>query len=237
MLNIVEVDTSIRMVEQLKKLGFSVTSVDVATVEDLREWLVGGFYAASLVDLDRTGWASREIAALRRIAVHTPVIGLGTPTPEQCWSSARAELLDAGADDCLRKPATAGEIAATVRAVSRRSAGRSSNIFELRSGDAVVLVDELARTVSVNGAPVHFTQKMFEVFLVLVSARGRAVSRRYLMDCVYAQLESAPEAHIIQVVICKLRRDLAIAHPHASGIIQTVRGWGYRSSSVRQVGR
>jgi two-component system, OmpR family, response regulator len=61
----------------------------------------------------------------------------------------RVEGLDAGADDYLTKPFELAELAARVRAISRRAVGQSHAV--LRAGP--IEVDVTARTVRVDGNP------------------------------------------------------------------------------------
>ncbi|MBI5277174.1 MAG: response regulator transcription factor [Burkholderiales bacterium] len=130
--------------------------------------------------------------------------------------SARIEGLDLGADDYVTKPFDADELAARMRALQRRAAGRAQPT--LACGDLVI--DPAARTVHKAGAPVELSAREFSVLLALVEARPRVLSRAQIEARLY-NFESALESNAVEVHVHKLRRKLG------EGVIRTVRGVGY----------
>jgi two-component system OmpR family response regulator len=132
--------------------------------------------------------------------------------------SDRVAGLDAGADDYLVKPFEPEELAARLRAVSRRSgAGASSG--RVRLGD--VEVDLHARTVALQGRRVELTAREWTVLEALVLRAGRLVDKAELEKVVLG-FDSEVQSNAIEVHVSALRRKLG------RDLIETVRGLGYR---------
>jgi two-component system OmpR family response regulator len=133
----------------------------------------------------------------------------------------RVSGLDAGADDYLVKPFEPEELAARLRAVSRRSgAGASSGRVDL--GD--VAVDLHARTAYLRGGRVELTAREWNVLEALVLRAGRLVDKADLEKVVLG-FDSEVQSNAIEVHVSALRRKLG------RQLIETVRGLGYRIST------
>lgn len=155
----------------------------------------------------------RELRAVHTLNQRTPVLLL----------TARDRLddriagLDAGADDYLIKPFELSELAARVRAVTRRAAGLPQSA--LRAGD--IVLDPAARSVTVLDRPVDCTAREYALLEALMRRAGRIVSRAELEQLLYAY-GAEPSSNTIEVHLSSLRRKLG----HES--IETVRGLGDR---------
>ena len=125
--------------------------------------------------------------------------------------------LDAGLDDYLVKPFAPEELAARLRAVSRRRAAPESN--QCVVGD--VRIDLTARAVSVQDQLVALTAREWAVLEALALRSGRIVSRSDLERLVTG-FETELASNAVEVHISALRRKLGRA------VIHTVRGLGYR---------
>ena len=132
----------------------------------------------------------------------------------------RVEGLDAGADDYLTKPFELAELAARVRAISRRAVGQSSTV--LRAGP--IEVDVTARTVRVDGSEADLTAREYALLETLIRRPGRIVSQETLQQLLYG-FDADVESNTIKVHVSSLRRKLG------HDAIETVRGMGYRMRS------
>lgn len=134
--------------------------------------------------------------------------------------------LDAGADDYIVKPFDLDELAARIRAVLRRGAGRAESAL---SFDGVTL-DPATRQVTQRGTPVLLSAREFAVLEALMLRPGALLSRAQLEDRLYGWGEEI-ESNAVSVYIHQLRRKLG------PDFIQNVRGVGYfvgtKSASTR----
>jgi two-component system response regulator QseB len=128
----------------------------------------------------------------------------------------RVRGLDLGADDYLTKPFDLEELAARLRAVSRRRAGRSTLV--ICHGN--LELDPAARSVKVNGEAVALHAKATAILEALLESRGRALTREYLEQMLYGWGDGV-ESNTVEVYIHQLRKKLG------KDLIRTIRGVGY----------
>lgn len=170
-------------------------------------------FAALVMDL---GLPRRDglsvLAALRGSGNSMPVLVL--TARDQVADKVRC--LDLGADDYVVKPFDLDELAARLRALLRRAAGRADAC--LRHGD--IVLDPAARSVNVAGQPAVLTPREFDLLHMLLESAGRVLSRRVLEEQLYAWGEEVG-SNALEVHIHHLRRKLG------SDLIRTVRGIGY----------
>jgi two-component system OmpR family response regulator/two-component system response regulator QseB len=124
--------------------------------------------------------------------------------------------LDAGADDYVVKPVDLDELAARVRALTRRAAGRAQPI--LRHGE--LELDPAAHRVTFAGRPVELSAREFALLAALLENAGRVLTRAQLEASLYGWRDE-PESNALEVHIHHLRRKLG------GDLIKTLRGIGY----------
>ena len=128
----------------------------------------------------------------------------------------RISGLDRGADDYLTKPFDIDELAARLRALRRRSAGRAQATLDWGE----LCIDPAARTVLQAGTPVELSAREFDVLLALMEARPRVLSKSQIEGRLY-NWESVLDSNAIEVHVHRVRRKLG------DSVIRTVRGVGY----------
>jgi two-component system, OmpR family, response regulator QseB len=149
---------------------------------------------------------------MRRHGNATPVIILTARDELQD----RVRGLDAGADDYLVKPFDLDELAARMRSVVRRAAGRGDP--SIRHGD--IRLDPITRSVEYRGLPVSLSAHEYAVLEALLQRPGAVLSRTQLEDRLYGW-SGQIESNAIEVYVHSLRRKLG------SHVIRTQRGAGY----------
>lgn len=132
-------------------------------------------------------------------------------------TSDRIDGLDAGADDYLGKPFDLDELAARVRAIARRGAGRAAPALAWKD----VTLDLATMTASRNGEPLALSRREFAVLSTLMERRGAIASRAEIEDRLYGWQEEI-ESNAVEVHVHHLRAKLG------RETIETVRGLGYR---------
>ncbi|GAA5143684.1 response regulator transcription factor [Nocardioides marinquilinus] len=133
-------------------------------------------------------------------------------------------LLDAGADDYLVKPFSAAQAMARVRAVLRRAIPAAPEERRIVVGGLVV--DEVARTVTLDDAPVELNRKEFDLLLALASRPGQVVSKRQLLAEVWQQPWGGAD-RTVDVHLSWLRRKLGETAA-APRYLHSVRGVGVK---------
>ncbi len=136
----------------------------------------------------------------------------------------RVAGLEIGADDYVTKPFSPRELVARVRSVLRR-VQPPTRTEPLTFGDLVI--DPVAREVTVAGRPAALTRREFDLLAFLASFPRQVFSRSQLLAQVW---ESSPEWQDPSTVTVHVRRLRAKveADPDAPRWITTVWGVGYR---------
>ena len=170
-------------------------------------------FALVLLDLGlprKDGFALLESLRRRRNRVPVLVITARDGVAD------RIKGLDLGADDYLMKPFDLDELAARIRAVLRRHAGRGEPMVEFGG----FRLDPSSRKVSYNGREVSVSAREFSLLQALLNRPGQALSRSQLEERLYGWGEEIA-SNCIEVHVHNLRRKLG------ERAIRTVRGVGY----------
>lgn len=211
---VIEDDEAIRSVLErgLRAEGFDVdTCADGAT--GLWKGLDGG-YAAIVLDLllpGRNGYLVCE--GLRAEGVTTPILVLTAKSGELD----QIDVLDAGADDFLTKPASIAVIAARLRALVRRGAALASNRIERGR----LSYDLATRVCHVGGTEVRLTNREDQLLRRLLLTTEGCVTRQELLDDVWGA-DADVDATNLDIYIRRLRAKLDPVP------VENVRGLGYR---------
>ena len=128
----------------------------------------------------------------------------------------RVRGLNSGADDYIVKPFAPTELVARVESVLRR-AGRSTAVYTMWE----YTVDAAACRVLRGEEEMHLTRKEYDLLLLFLRNRGRALYRDYLYETVWGDDGTGCDTRTLDTHIARLRRKLSL---------------GDRLHSVRQIG-
>ncbi len=195
----------------LRQQGHAVDRVEDGQAAEVA--LAGEPYDVVLLDLGLPRKGGLEVLRdLRRRGQRVPVLIL---TAQDAVPD-RVTGLDAGADDYVVKPFDLDELAARIRALQRRSAGRAEPIIELGR----LTLNPATHEVSLDGAPVALSAREFALLHALLEHPGRPISRPRLEERLYGWSEQV-ESNAVEVHVHSLRRKLGAEW------IKTLRGVGY----------
>ena len=137
--------------------------------------------------------------------------------------------LDIGADDYITKPYSIAEVLARVRSVLRRSERRSRPVNQVaESSDSNIItfegleVNNLNKRCFIDGSEIQLTRKEFDILVLLLTHRGKILSREQIMKQVWSD-EVVVLDRTIDVNITRMRKKLGQYGNH----IVTRTGYGY----------
>ena len=198
----------------LRQDGFTVDWVRDGQAAELA--LGGETYDLVVLDLGLPKKPGLEVLrTLRRKNNSLPVLVL---TARDAVSD-RVKGLDAGADDYLVKPFDLNELAARIRALLRRRAGRADPL--IRHGN--LTLNPATHEAIFNGKPLLLSVREFAVIQMLLDRPGAILSRAQIEERLYGWGEEV-ESNAVEVYIHALRRKLG------ANFIKTVRGAGYMAA-------
>ncbi|RVV99545.1 response regulator transcription factor [Mesobaculum littorinae] len=175
-------------------------------------------YDLILLDLNLPDMNGHDVLRQLRLArIDTPILILsGIDDTEN-----KIKGFGFGADDYMTKPFHREELVARIHAIIRRSKGHAQSM--IHTGKVTVNLD--AKTVEVEGQPVHLTGKEYQMFELLSLRKGTTLTKEMFLNHLYGGMDE-PELKIIDVFICKLRKKLTQA-TGGDSYIETVWGRGY----------
>jgi two-component system phosphate regulon response regulator PhoB len=179
----------------------------------LLEWSLPGLDGARLID----GVRRRRIDPGLRVLI---VSALASETDIVAG-------LDAGADDYLTKPYSSRELVARINVLLR---GRRLGGVRDRLEVGALLLDSSAGRVVVGERTLRLPAVQLRLLAHLMTHRDRALRRAQLLATVWGQ-ESGIDERTVDVNMRRLRR--ALAPVGVQHYIQTIRGIGYRLSTIR----
>lgn len=191
----------------------------VGSVAEARDALADSPYDAIVLDLGLPDGDGFELLAeWRSSGFNEPVLILSARDAV----SDRIQGLDKGADDYLAKPFSVDELVARVRSLLRRQAGTARVTKLERNG---VCLDQLGRTVTVEGEPVELTNREFTLLELFLINAGRVLTRTLIAEKIW-EASYDMETNLIDVYLRRLRRKLETAEGPIR--FKTVRGSGYQ---------
>lgn len=196
-------------------LGLHGATLDVvASCADGRAALATDEFDAVVLDLMLPDGSGLDLlTSLRTKGDRIPVLLL-TALDE---APDRIKGLDAGADDYLGKPFDLDELAARVRAISRRQQGRASSYVSYNG----VTLDVARLTAAVNGNAIILSRREFAILSALMNRPGIVFSKSELEARLYGWQEEI-ESNTVEVHVHNLRSKIGRSK------IETLRGIGYR---------
>ncbi len=207
----------------LRHAGFEIEHA--GTAEEAQRAVDRALPALALVDWMLPGQSGLALARQWRSDPRTkelPVIMLTARSAEADTVAG----LESGADDYMTKPFSPKELVARVRAVLRRRAPQALD-DAVRIGP--LLVDPATRRVTVQRDGLDTELKLgpteFRLLHFLVSHPERVHSRAQLLDRVWGD-HVFIEERTVDVHVKRLRE--ALAAGECAGLVETVRGAGYR---------
>lgn len=157
----------------------------------------------------------REVRAKPEIA-QTPILMLTAKS----LSNDKIKGLQSGADDYLTKPFSTKELVLRIAAILRRStAPGASDIVEFEN----FRLDKQAMSLELNGKRLDLTLTEFKLLAMLLSKRGKILSRDALLNEIWGY-RNPIDTRTVDTHMRRLRSKIGKEAAH----IETVRGEGYR---------
>ncbi len=211
----------IKMLEyNLKKEGFRV--IHACDGEDALDLAARENPNLILLDLMLPGIDGLEVCKTLKKESKTasiPIIMLTAKAQE----SDKVVGLELGADDYITKPFSPRELIARIKAVLRRVTEKEKLPEIFQTGD--LKIDFSKISVTIKDKPVELTAKEFELLKTLLKAKGRVLSRDYLLDTIWGYDHAMEiQTRTVDVHIRTLRKKLKTT----SKYIVTVKNYGYR---------
>ena len=179
-------------------------------------------YDIVILDIMLPGVSGTDICRELRSESDVPILMLTARDAE----IDRVLGLELGADDYVTKPFSTAELLSRVRAIlRRRELDRANGGATLRSLGGLQ-IDLSRHEVRVDGDRVHLTLSEFKVLALLAEQPDAVVSRKELMQHLWAS-EHVGDEHACEVHISNLRRKIE-RDPSQPQRLVTVRGMGYK---------
>ena len=156
------------------------------------------------------------------VTAEIPIIMLTAKTEEDN----KIQGLEVGADDYITKPFSPRELVARLKAVLRRTDSLSSDV-PIQVAD--LRLDPINHRVTINEQPVKIGPTEYRLLEFFLTHQERVYSRGQLLDYVWGG-NVYVEERTVDVHIRRLRKLLSI--DNHDQLVQTVRGAGYRFSSM-----
>ena len=183
------------------------------------EYLAAGQFDVILCDLGLPDIDGQDLITSIRKETDVPIIVLSARGMEQD----RIDALDAGADDFVAKPFSAGELLARIRAAVRRRSPTPQTDSVKLSG---IEVDLSRRRAVLDGQEIRLSGREHSLLTLLAQNAGAVVTHRQIIERVWGPGTTA-DTQFVRVLVGQLRQKLE-ADPSSPQILCTEPGVGYR---------
>ncbi|MBQ8826338.1 MAG: response regulator transcription factor [Oscillospiraceae bacterium] len=179
-------------------------------------------YGARLIVLDIMLPGIDGFAVCRKIREesNTPILIVSAKTDKED----KLNGLVLGADDYIEKPYDIDIMIAKIGGIFKRRYA----LDELTDGD--LRINKVSRTVYKNDVPVEMTAKEFDLLVLMLENKGKALSKDYLFNQIWGS-DSFSEMQTLTVHIKWLRQKIE-DDPKNPKHILTVWGVGYKYESI-----
>jgi DNA-binding response OmpR family regulator len=217
---VVEDDDAIRLVlrTNLEDEGYHV--VEAGTAEQALVLMIDEKADVVLVDLRLPGIQGLDLIRSLRGTSQVPIIIVTAQTDSHDVVAG----LEAGADDYVTKPFVSKELMARIRTLLRRVSPTEEEPQTLVCGPIELRPD--SAEVLRQGDPIPVSRIEFYVLTELIGARGKVLSRDYLLRKVWGY-GNAGDGRVVDNLIYRLRSKIE-DDPANPELLTTVRGFGYR---------
>ncbi len=182
----------------------------------------GGAYDVVILDVMLPELSGTDVCRALRAESDVPILMLTARDAE----IDRILGLELGADDYVTKPFSTAELLSRVRAILRRRELDRANGGATVRRLGGIQIDLGRHEVLVDGERVHLTLSEFKVLSLLAEQPDSVISRRELMQHLWAS-EHVGDEHACEVHISNLRRKIE-RDPTRPERLVTVRGMGYK---------
>ncbi|MEK6706564.1 MAG: response regulator transcription factor [Bdellovibrionota bacterium] len=218
-----EKNLGLTLMERLRQDHFGVSWV--TSLHDARETIKNNMFQLALMDVGLPDGSGFDLAAeLRKTSPTTAIIFMTAyGNPED-----RIHGLELGAEDYVVKPFHLKELLLRIQNVLKRTKFITENSSSMDKPVKVgkVVVDFSKFEASVNGQTFSLTHKETALLRLLVTMRGKVISRDEILDHVWSK-DEFPSPRTVDNFIMRLRRlvEKDAEHPE---IIKSIRGVGYQ---------
>ena len=183
------------------------------------EYLRAGAFDIVLCDLGLPDIDGEDLIKAIRKDTDVPIIVLSARGAEDD----RIKALDAGADDFVPKPFSAGELLARIRAAVRRRSPKPQTDSVKLSG---IEVDLKRRRAILDGEEIRLSGREHSLLTLLAQSAGGVVTHREIIERVWGP-DTKADTQFVRVLVGQLRQKLE-EDPSRPQILRTEPGLGYR---------
>ena len=213
---IVESDPHIAIQRRRDFPRFGIRPYMVESFESARDVLRNWHFDGVVVNAAAFGPSCCELLPRLRPLSPVPVLLLMDAGDEEHLIA----LLEAGATDVIRGPASTQLIAAKLRRLQQVRPVSGGEVDTVRIGP--LLIDKRAFRVFADGSPLDLTPYQYDLLALLASRPGEAVSR----DEIVQLLMGGSDTRVVDVHVSRIRKKLTDLNVH-DVTLRTVRGRGY----------